>query len=101
MLATVETLASGRAAAAGGMTGAVVLPADAVQLVRGKPTVFVAVSDGKGGARFTGRDVDVGAPMSGRVTVLRGVTPGELVVIQGAFAVKAALEKGRMPKMEM
>ncbi len=100
MLATVEALSSSGRPPTGG-TRAVVLPADAVQLVRGTPTVFVATPDGKGGARFIGRAVDIGPRMGGRVTVLRGLAPGELVVIQGAFAVKAALEKGAMPKMEM
>lgn len=101
MLATVEVLTSNHPPSQGGTTGAVVLPADAVQLVRGIPTVFLAAPDGKGGAQFTGRRVDTGARMGNRVMVLRGIRLGERVVIQGAFAVKAALEKGAMPKMEM
>ena len=101
MLATVEILTPNRPRSKGGTAGAVVLPADAVQLVHGIPTVFLAAPDGKGGAHFTGRPVDTGARVGDRITVLRGIRPGERVVIQGAFAVKAALEKGAMPKMEM
>jgi hypothetical protein len=33
--------------------------------------------------------------------VIRGLTAGELVVIDGAFAVKAQIEKEKMPEMEM
>ena len=88
MLATVEVLTSNHPPSQGGTTGAVVLPADAVQLVRGIPTVFLAAPDGKGGAQFTGRRVDTGARMGNRVMVLRGIRLGERVVIQGAFAVE-------------
>ena len=101
MLATVEALTSRGRPSTGSMTGAIVLPADAVQLVRGTPTVFIAAPDGKGGARFTAREVDVGARIGDRITIRGGLLPGELVVMLGAFAVKAALTKGAMPKMDM
>jgi len=32
---------------------------------------------------------------------LRGLAGGDLVVLSGAFAVKAEFQKGAMPKMEM
>jgi membrane fusion protein, heavy metal efflux system len=80
---------------------ALILPADAVQMVQGRPTVFVAVPDGKGGARFIGRQVQVGAQVGNRVPVTSGLAAGELAVIEGAFAVKAEMEKGEMPEMEM
>ncbi len=105
MLAAVEVpLRAGAGGTRGtipGQDGWVVLPADAVQLLRGVATVFVVMPDGKGGAHFSTRSVEVGARSAGRVTITSGVMSGELVVIEGAFAVKSAIEKGRMPEMEM
>ncbi len=85
----------------GQSTAAVVLPADAVQLIRGKNVVFIAQPDGKGGAVLTPRDVQVGSRTGNRVAVTGGLQSGEQVVTRGAFAVKAQLEKASMPKMEM
>ena len=101
MLATVSVPApSGRRLEAAAAIQ-VVLPADAVQLVGGTPMVFVVMPDGKGGAHFMGRPVHVGARSAERVTITSGITPGEIVVVAGAFAVRAAIEKRAMPKMEM
>lgn len=70
--------------------GAVALPEIAVQDVNGKPTVFVRVADG----RFVARQVTVaGQPTGGRVTVTKGVRPGETIVVQGAFQLKSELLK--------
>lgn len=80
---------------------AAVIPEDAVQLLAGVPTVFVVEPDGRGGARFARRSVELGARGSGRVAVINGLRPGDVVVTQGAFAVKAEFQKGAMPKMEM
>jgi membrane fusion protein, heavy metal efflux system len=80
---------------------AAVIPEDAVQMVGGVPTVFVVDTDAKGGARFTKRNVELGSRGSGRVAVINGLRAGDLVVTQGAFAVKAEFQKGAMPKMEM
>jgi membrane fusion protein, heavy metal efflux system len=80
---------------------AAIIPEDAVQLVAGVPTVFVVETDAKGGARFSRRSVELGTRSNGRVAVINGLRPGELVVTQGAFAVKAEFQKGAMPKMEM
>jgi RND family efflux transporter MFP subunit len=94
MLATVlvEGPAQGRA---------VMVPGDAIQTIEGRPTVFVAEPDGKGGARFIGREVRVGPRSGNRVAVTAGLSPGDLAVVEGAFAVKAQIEKGNMPDMEM
>lgn len=94
MLATVlvEGPAQGRA---------VMVPADAVQTIEGWTTVFVAEPDGKGGARFIGRAVRVGPRTGNRVAVTAGLSAGDLAVVEGAFAVKAELEKDNMPEMEM
>jgi cobalt-zinc-cadmium efflux system membrane fusion protein len=80
---------------------AMMLPADAVQMVQGRPTVFVAKPDGKGGARFIGHQVQVGPQVGNRIAVTSGLAAGDLAVIEGAFAIKAELEKGEMPEMEM
>ena len=80
---------------------AVLVPEDAVQFVRGKPTVFVVHPDGKGGAKLDRRDITVGAHQNGRVAILRGLSPTDTVVTEGAFAVKAELLKGASPKMDM
>jgi multidrug efflux pump subunit AcrA (membrane-fusion protein) len=94
MLATVlvEGPAQGRA---------VMVPGEAVQTVEGRPTVFVAEPDGKGGARFIRREVRLGPRTGNRVAVTAGLSPGDLAVVEGAFAVKAEIQKGDMPEMEM
>jgi membrane fusion protein, heavy metal efflux system len=77
------------------------VPEDAVQLLQGKPHVFLARPDDKGGARFERREVLLGSRSGGRVAVLRGLAAGDVVVTDGAFAVKAEFQKAAMPKMEM
>ena len=99
MLASV--LLPATAPARGQSATAVVLPSGAIQLVDGKPSVFIATPDGKGGARFTARAVEVAPGAGSSVAVTRGLSPGELVVIEGASAVKAELKKAASPKMEM
>lgn len=85
----------------GKMTQAVSLPDDAVQLIQGKPYAFIAIPDGKGGAKFERRLVVLGSRGGGRVAVLSGLASGDVVVTAGAFAVKAEFQKATMPKMEM
>ena len=80
---------------------AMLLPAGAVQLVNGHPTVFVAVPDGKGGARFEARTVKVGPADGSRVVILDGLAPGDLTVVEGAFTLKAELQKRSGPGMVM
>jgi cobalt-zinc-cadmium efflux system membrane fusion protein len=94
MLATVEVQGGSRVVA-------ILLPDGAVQLVEGKPTVFIARPDAKGGARFERRVVELGARGGGQVAITRGLSAGDVVVVAGAFAVKAQLQKGSMPDMEM
>lgn len=84
-----------------GNTAAAFVPEDAVQLLQGKPHVFLARPDGTGGARFERREVVLGARSGGRVAILRGLTAADVVVTNGAFAVKAQFQKAAMPKMEM
>jgi hypothetical protein len=101
MLASVSLPATGGASPAAAQGPRIVLPAEAVQLLRGTSVVFQVVSDGAGGGHFIARPVETGGRAGGRITITRGIATGDLVVVQGAFAVKAAIEKGKMPKMEM
>lgn len=84
-----------------GNVPAAFVPEDAVQLIQGKPHVFIARPDGKGGATFEQREVTLGSRTSAGVAVLRGLAGGDVVVIAGAFAVKAEFQRSTMPKMEM
>lgn len=81
--------------------GSITLPDSAVQRVDGKTVVFVAHPDGKGGAHFEAREVEVASAGGGRASILRGIEAGEMVVVRGAYAVKAELLKGTMGEMEM
>lgn len=84
-----------------GDVAAAFVPDDAVQLIQGRPNVFLARPDGKGGAQFERREVVLGARGGGRIAVLHGLDAGDVVVLHGAFAVKAVFQKATMPKMEM
>lgn len=94
MLASVVVEAPGRASA-------VLLPDDAVQLLDGKPTVFLATPGSKGGAHFEPRVVELGSRAGGRVAVLRGLAEGDVVVTRGAVAIRSQIKKGSMANMEM
>jgi len=84
-----------------GSVDVVILPAGSVQLIDGKPAVFVAAPDRHGGARFSVRAVETSAGHGGSIAILGGVTPGDLVVVEGAQAIKAELRKATSPKMEI
>ncbi|MES2304648.1 MAG: efflux RND transporter periplasmic adaptor subunit [Gemmatimonadota bacterium] len=77
------------------------LPDDAVQLLAGRTAVFVVTPDGKGGAQFAARTVVVASRSGGKAVVATGLAASDIVVLHGAFAVKAQLQKGSMPDMEM
>ena len=96
-----EMLATVNVEGGQGTVAAVVVPDGAVQTLNGKPVVFVATPDGKGGAQFVAREVEVASRSGGQVVITRGIRAGELVVTEGAFAVKAQLTKSSMPEMEM
>ena len=72
----------------------VVVPAEAIQEIAGKPALFVETATG----RFVRRDVTVGAERDGRVQVLSGVSAGERVVVAGAFLLKSELLKSTTPE---
>ncbi len=74
-------------------TGVKVLavPEEAVLLMQGMPTVFVAEKNG-----FEQRAVEVGERAQGYVVLKSGVEAGESVVISGAYALKARLLKAQI-----
>lgn len=72
----------------------VVVPAEAIQEIGGKPAIFVETATG----RFVRRDVTVGAERDGRVQILSGVSAGERVVVAGAFLLKSELLKSTTPE---
>lgn len=76
---------------AGGTT-VVAVPRGAVQNVEGRQVVWVP---GDEPGRFTARPVDVGQSLDGgRVEIISGLVPGELIVTEGAFTLKAQLSRG-------
>jgi cobalt-zinc-cadmium efflux system membrane fusion protein len=80
---------------------AITIPESAIQRMENRVTVFVVHPAPGGRARFERREIQIGGTERGRVAVVRGLKPGEVVVVQGAYAVRAQLEKGSMPAMEM
>jgi len=67
------------------------LPESAVTLVQGLPTVFVEEADG-----FEPRPVELAGRSGGKAIVKSGVKPGELVVTEGTYALKARLLKSQI-----
>jgi multidrug efflux pump subunit AcrA (membrane-fusion protein) len=79
---------------------AVTVPQDAVQLLDQRPVVFIARPDAQGGATFIRREVRTGATATGRTHIISGVNIGDVVVTDGAFAVKSQFSRGKMPAGE-
>ena len=82
---------------AGTARGAVMVPGDAVQLLDDRPVIFIAHSDEPHGTRFERRDVELGSRTGNRAEIVKGVQPGELVVVEGAFAVKSEFARAKIP----
>jgi RND family efflux transporter MFP subunit len=76
---------------------AVSVPEGAIQLLDGRTVVFVAQPDANGGARFERRDIEVGTRTGGQVQIVKGLAPGDAVVIDGAFAVKSEFARSKIP----
>jgi len=83
--------------AGGPPTRAALVPQDAVQILDGKPNVFLASPDGRGGLHVERRVVQVGPRSGGRVAVMRGLGSGDVIVVAGAFSVSAEFQKAIMP----
>lgn len=71
---------------------ALFVPEDALQDINGLQVVFVT-SDGQ---RFQARTVNLGTHSQGKVEVVSGLRPGDRIVVNGAFMVKAEMLKGTM-----
>jgi cobalt-zinc-cadmium efflux system membrane fusion protein len=69
-----------------------VLPSTAVQQVDDVDVVFIEEASG----HFVARPVTVTARSSERVQLSDGVSVGERVVMQGAFALKSELDKSEL-----
>jgi cobalt-zinc-cadmium efflux system membrane fusion protein len=76
---------------AGETIKALMLPEQAVLLVQGQPTVFVAQ-----GEAYRPQAVEPGERIGDRVTIASGLVPGDVVAIGGAYALKAALLKSQL-----
>lgn len=75
----------------GSSVQALAVPEEAVTLIQGQPTVFIAEVDG-----FETRPVALGDKVGGRVVVKSGISPGDRVVVEGAYALKAKLLKSQI-----
>ena len=73
-------------------TEGLALPADAVQDVEGKDSVFIEIEPGQ----YTVRQVQTAPLADGRVVVLAGVAAGDRVVTDGAFTLKHELAKSEL-----
>jgi cobalt-zinc-cadmium efflux system membrane fusion protein len=69
----------------------IVVPAAAVQRVGSEWVVFVP----RGEAAFEAKPIGRGRDLSGEVEVLSGLEPGDEIVIDGAFLLKAEADKAR------
>src|SRR5712691_10087211 len=68
---------------------AVVVPRVAVQTIGERQVVFVPAPDEEG--KFVARTVEVGPLRGDRVTIRSGVQPGEVVVTEGSFFLRAEM----------
>jgi len=74
---------------------ALLLPVDAVLLLQGQATVFVADREG-----FAPRAVQTGATLDGSIVVTSGLEPGEKVAVSGAYSLKARLLRSQMSEKD-
>lgn len=80
----------------GARTLSVAVPARSVMLLDGRSVVFVATPAAAGAVRLERRNVVLGGEQGGLIRVQSGVKPGELVVTDGAFSVKATFSRAKM-----
>jgi len=69
----------------------VLVPAEAIQRIDGKPNVFVRTSAG-----FEPRPIGIGRTDDGTVEVTSGLAAGETIVIANSFILKAELRKSQV-----
>lgn len=80
----------------GARQSVITVPEAAIQIFDGKPVVFLVEPDEKGAAKFIRRDVEKGATVDGRTHVTSGLAAGDVVVTEGAFAVRASFSHTKM-----
>ncbi len=68
------------------------LPAEAIQTHDGATIAFVRVGEG----RFEARSISVGREQGGSFNASRGIAPADDVVVHGAFALRAELERSAL-----
>jgi len=68
------------------------VPLDAVQQVNDQDVLFVKKADD----RFEVRPVRISEPVNGRIVVMDGLKPGDMVVTRGSFVVKSQLLKSSL-----
>jgi cobalt-zinc-cadmium efflux system membrane fusion protein len=72
--------------------GAVLVPASAIYALEGRPFIFVKLADDL----FEARAVSIGVKFDGRLEVLAGLKPQEMVVVNHGFALKSHWLSSRM-----
>lgn len=90
MFATAAIRTSGTAAVTG-KDKVLVLPQEAVVLMQGQPTAFIAEDGG-----FEPRVVELGDKLRGKVVIKSGLKAGDKVVVAGSYALKARLLKSQI-----
>jgi cobalt-zinc-cadmium efflux system membrane fusion protein len=75
---------------------AFLVPEGAIQLLDERPVVFVSTPS-NGTTQFERRDVEVGARTDGKAEIVKGLHAGDLVVTDGAFAVKSEFARSKIP----
>lgn len=73
----------------GDVSGAIIVPDEALQSLEGRDVVFVRTKQG-----FRAQSVTLGQRSAGRVEVISGLKPGEMIATKNAFLLKAELGKG-------
>jgi len=73
----------------GDASGAIVVPDEALQSLEGRDVVFVRTKQG-----FRAQSVTLGQRSAGRVEIISGLKPGEMIATKNAFLLKAELGKG-------
>lgn len=86
-----EMFATATIEAVGEKREAIALPDAAIVLLEGKPTIFVFEQ-----GAYTAREVEPGERIAGRTVLKSGVKPGDQVVTEGAYALKARKLKSQL-----
>ena len=73
----------------GEVSDAIVISEDALQSLEGRDVVFVRTNQG-----FRTQNVTIGQRSAGRVEIVSGLKPGQMIATQNAFLLKAELGKG-------